>query len=158
MLKATDFKPTDLCYTFVADDGTNYHIASSLLRKHCLEKLGQTDIFLLALRPKLAASFITKNVVHPLRVASLRPQDLFEPVIFCSFDKITHPNGHPDAMLVDGHHRYCRLALEGEKYIRAYILAEKIWKDFQIEDDAFMRTYTKEELEAEPIAQKPHWK
>jgi hypothetical protein len=53
----------------------------------------------------------------------------------------------PDVMLVDGHHRYVRAAIEKCGSILAWLLTEDQWRPFQIPN---MPKITKEELAALP--------
>lgn len=146
--------PWTQVYTFVALDGTNVHIHSPRLREHCIAlRYPWTPA---VVDVPLARSFIRDNIVDPRRVSQLTEQHFIEPIILCKTEAfgLNHPT-IPDVLLVDGHHRYTRAAMDGMQTIRAWILELYQWQPFTIYN---LPDYTREALNAEPIIAKPHWR
>lgn len=153
MIDGTKLSPWEQIYTFVARDGTNIHIHSSRLRLHCLA-MKYEPVYVPVDRP-LAKSFICNNVVHPPRVMGLTPENLFEPIILCKTPSFGRNDPlWPDVLLVDGHHRFTRMALDHIPQIRAFLLELHQWQDFTVVN---IPSRTQQQLTNEPILPKPHW-
>lgn len=131
MLDGSKYKSGDPIYTFVADDGTNTHIDSKLLREWCLSNKSSLEVFATPVDPKLALRFQDENIISPVRVFELWHRRDLDPVIYCKSGTFT--DGRPDVMLVDGHHRYTLAAAKAWPVIPAYILELNQWKPFQID-------------------------
>lgn len=153
-------------YTWVADTGENIHIDTQAIRNWCIKR--QPKVQLVGIDLVLAKSFIHQNVVNPQRCVQLAIEceaglRKLDPVIFCLMQKpeldkrgIKYGGGQtPDALLVDGHHRYAMMAMLKQPTIPGHVLTVHQWARFRIIDDrpAHMKplTVTKEELEAQPV-------
>lgn len=141
-------------YTFVANDGTNVRIHATKLREHCLA-LSYKSV-LVPVDVPLARSFVRDNVVDMCRVTQLTDENLREPIILCKTEAFgkNHPV-IPDTLLVDGHHRFVRNAMDGQRIIAAWLLEFYQWSPFMISN---VPDTTRATLKAEPILPKPHWK
>jgi hypothetical protein len=141
------FKPI---FTFVADDGENYHIDTHALRDWCVaqEKLGKLEIFNIPLKYDLAATFIPENVIAPDRVFELaeRPIESLDPIIMVKDG--TETNNAPNVMLVDGHHRFFLACLRKWTYIPGHLLEVSQWKPFQLHN---LPSITREQLRRSPL-------
>jgi hypothetical protein len=137
-------------FSFVGDDGTNIHVNAEKLRLWCIEN--KPEIFLLPLRYELLNNFKRDNVVNPERVLELASRKDLAPIIMVK-DGTIGGNGYPNAILVDGHHRYALACLRGQKYIDGYFLEEAQWRPFQIH---WLRDLTAEELRARPVTKRDY--
>jgi hypothetical protein len=135
-------------YSFVADNGENIHIDSERLRLWCIAN--KPEVFWIPLKYDLLEEFIRDNVVDPNRVIELGKRKDLEPIIMVK-DGTTGSNGHPNALLVDGHHRYALACLRRQTIIEGHFLEEAQWRPFQIH---WMRDLTAEELRARPITKR----
>lgn len=151
-IKASKLDHMEPVYTWVADDGSNIHIASRLLRDWCMKR--QPRVELMPVDHDFAASFLRENTVDPMRVLQLSVEcDLgirkLDPIILCQRGTYTH--GLPDVMLVDGHHRYVLAAMKEWPVIPCYNLIPHQWKRFRVVD---CPDVTKDQLAASPITQR----
>jgi len=137
-------------YTFVGDDGENIHIDSDALRIWC--EVTKPEIFLIPLKYELLIDFERDNVISMERVyeLSMDIKKSLEPIIMVK-DGTIAKNGYPNAMLVDGHHRYALHCFGGKQHIAGYFLEVEQWKPFQIHGIPDM---TKEQLRAKPITKR----
>lgn len=141
-------------YTFVDMNGVNTNINAAALREWCLSN--HLEISLAPIDHKLANSFIHENVISPQRIKQMfaNPKLLDEPVIFCK-DGTYGKEGHPNVMLVDGHHRYFIHAYMKLKYINCYILNVEQWKPFQMHN---IPSVTREQLQRVPVVARDYHK
>lgn len=141
-------------YTFVDMEGNNINIDSAKLRLWCLQ--ANLEIVLTPIDHKLAASFLTQNVISLKRVQQLLDnfQLLEEPIIFCK-DGTYHTDGGANVMLVDGHHRYFTKAYLNMRFIESYLLEVEQWKPFQMHD---LPNITREQLESIPVITRDYHK
>jgi hypothetical protein len=116
-------------FTFVADDGENVHIDSEALRLWC--KLAKPEVFWIPLKYELAKEFVRDNVISVERVAELSKRKDLDPIIMVK-DGTIGENGHPNAMLVDGHHRYYLACLAKLEVIPGHFLEVDQWKPFKL--------------------------
>jgi hypothetical protein len=139
-------------YSFVGDDGENIHIDSEALRQWCM--MTKPEIFLLPLNYELLKMFERDNVISMERVfeLSLDIKKSLEPIIMVK-DGTIGENGAPNALLVDGHHRYALHCLGGKKHIEGHFLEVAQWKPFQLHDIPDM---TKDQLRAAPITKRDY--
>jgi hypothetical protein len=137
-------------YTFVGDDGVTTHIDSEALRLWCVAN--KPEIFLMPMRPEVAEQMIPDNVVSIDRVRQLSLRKDLAPIIMVK-DGTTGPNGHPNAMMVDGHHRYFLAFLRKQPYIEGHFLEEHQWKPFQIH---WLRDMSAEELRRRPVTKRDY--
>jgi hypothetical protein len=135
-------------YSFVADDGTNVHIDSELLRLWCI--LNKPEIFWLPLRYELLDQFKNDNVISEERVIELSKRNNLDPIIMVKDGTIGN-NGGPNVMLVDGHHRYVLACLRKQAHIAGHLLEVEQWRPFQIH---WLRDITAEELRARPVTKR----
>lgn len=146
MIDGTTLPPTDQVYTWVADDGTNWHIHAERLRLWCKAK-PSLKVHLAPVDHQLARSFISDNIASMERVVELALRDdKLDPIIFCK--RGTFTNGRPDVMLVDGHHRYVLASVMRSAVIPCYMIGTKQWEPFRIVN---IPDYTRDELNAIPI-------
>lgn len=134
----------DPVYTFVADDGTNTHIAVRPLREFCFTS--GLEVFQAPVEAKIANMLLRENSVSPARLRELVGREL-DPIIYAKDG--TSTDGAPDVMLVDGHHRYVLAAAAKMPYILAYFLEESQWRPFEIKSP--LLDTTREALIATPI-------
>lgn len=137
-------------YTFVADDGENIHIDSEGLR--LWTKLAKPEVFWIPLRYELAWDFIRDNVVDPFRIQELANRKELDPIIMVK-DGTIGSNGHPNAMLVDGHHRYFIACMCRLEVIPGHMLEVEQWKPFQLHGIPKM---TKEQLVRTPVTKRDY--
>jgi hypothetical protein len=137
-------------YSFVGDDGENIHIDSESLRQWCV--MAKPEIFLMPLKYELVAEFKRDNVISPARVVELAQRKHLDPIIMVK-DGTTGSNGNPNALLVDGHHRYAVACLRGQFAIEGHFLEVEQWKPFQLHDIPDM---TKDQLRAAPITKRDY--
>ena len=137
-------------YSFVGDDGENIHIDSEALRQWCIKT--KPEIFLIPLKYELLSEFRRDNVISEERVfeLSLDIQKSLEPIIMVK-DGTIGSNGNPNALLVDGHHRYVLACWRGQFAIEGHFLEVAQWKPFQIHGIPDM---TKDQLIASPITKR----
>jgi hypothetical protein len=135
-------------YSFVADDGTNIHINSEGLRLWCIEN--KPEIFWIPLKYELLEEFKRDNVFSMERVVELSKRKHLDPIIMVK-DGTIGANGGPNALLVDGHHRYVLACMRKQSHIEGYFLEVEQWKPFQIH---WLRDLTAEELRARPITKR----
>lgn len=135
-------------YSFVGDDGENIHIDSEALRQWCL--LIKPEIYSIPLKYELVIEFRRDNVISQERVAELSKRKNLDPIIMVK-DGTTGSNGTPNALLVDGHHRYVLACLRKQFIIEGHFLEVAQWKPFQLHDIPDM---TKEQLRAAPITKR----
>jgi hypothetical protein len=144
------FDPFKPIFTFVADDGTNYHIDTHALRDWCVGqlKLAQLEVFLIPLKYDLAATFIPENVIAPARIRELsqRPVASLDPIIMAKDGTLT--NNASNVMLVDGHHRFFLACLRKQTFIEGHLLEPSQWKPFQLHN---LPSITKEQLRRSPL-------
>lgn len=145
MLSASDLKPFETLYTFVANDGTNTHIAAERLRQWCLAA-PNLEIFEVPVEKRIAEGFIKRNIVSYANCVRLVTHQHLNPLIYAKTGTFTE--GRPDVMLVDGHHRYVYAAAAGRRTFPAFILEEAEWHPFRV---AGALNLTQEELEAVPV-------
>lgn len=137
-------------YTFVGDDGENIHIDSEALRVWCM--LTKPEVFWIPLKYELAYDFIRDNVVDPFRIQELAKRKDLDPIIMVK-DGTLGDNGHPNAMLVDGHHRYFIACMCKMEVIPGYMLEVEQWKPFQLHGIPKM---TKEQLVRTPVTKRDY--
>ena len=137
-------------YSFVANDGTNVHINSEGLRQWCIAN--KPEIFWLPMNYEVAKQFIPDNVVSMDRVRELSTRKNLDPIIMVK-DGTFGSNGHPNGMLVDGHHRYFLAFLRKQPVIEGYFLEESQWKPFQIH---WLRDLSAEELRRRPVTKRDY--
>lgn len=147
MLDAKDYPPGTPIYSYVAgdDEHTNVHIDSEKLRVWCVEHKAELEWVWIPVEVKQAREWIRDNVVdvsHVMRVMEMKSLD---PVILCRIDP-PRPKW-PQALYVDGHHRYVAAAVLKVKMIPAFILKPEQWQQFQI---AGLPDMTQELLRAMP--------
>ena len=153
MIDGSRLSPWEQIYTFVARDGRNIHIHAPRLRLHCLAM--QYDVVLVPVDYKLARSFLRTNTVDPRRVVTMTPEAAFEPIILCKTEAFgTNDPIIPDVLMVDGHHRFTRAAMDGLKTIRAYLLELSQWQPFTVVN---LPDTTQKRLTAEPIIPHSYW-
>jgi hypothetical protein len=119
-------------YTFVAKDGENIHIDVEALRRWTIKTL--PEIFFLPIDMQLAVSFVEKNTISLARVQyMMNHRDLLDaPVIFCK-DGTYGPDGAPNVMLADGHHRFfIKGIILHEPFIEGHMLEPEQWRPFQM--------------------------
>lgn len=119
-------------YTFVAADGSNVHIHTERLHLH-LQSLPpdkRPKVQMVELSYELAQKFIHTNVVAIERVRQLDIRNLQDPIVFCSDG--TSTDGRKNCMLVDGHHRFTRAAIDGYQLIPSYVLDPLEWEPFRV--------------------------
>jgi hypothetical protein len=137
-------------FSFVCDDGTNIHVNAGALRLWCIEN--KPEICWLPLNYDLMKIFKTDNTVSSERIVELSKRKDLDPIIMVK-DGTIGSNGHPNAILVDGHHRYALACLRGQKYIEGYFLEEAQWRPFQIFG---LRDVTAEDLRNSPVTKRDY--
>jgi hypothetical protein len=137
-------------YTFVGDDGVTTHINSEALRLWCV--VNKPEIFLMPMRPEVAEQMIPDNVVSIDRVRQLSLRKGLAPIIMVK-DGTFGANGGPNAMLVDGHHRYFLAWLRQQAFIEGHFLEEHQWRPFQIH---WLRGMSKDELRRRPVTKRDY--
>jgi hypothetical protein len=130
MIDALSLPPTTPIFTWISDRGENINIHSSALRECCLHYRPQ--VINVAIDHDLAATFLKHNIINAARIAQLANRYLHEPVepiLFCE-----HRAGNPDALLVDGHHRYYLAHTYNSLYLRAWMIPEEAWRPFTLKN------------------------
>jgi hypothetical protein len=135
-------------YTFVGDDGENIHIDSIKLRLWCIEN--KPEIFWIPLKYELAAEFLRDNVISIERAKELSKRKDLDPIIMAK-DGTIGANGGPNALLVDGHHRYFLACMSKMQAIPGHFLEVEQWKPFQLHG---LPNLTKEQLIKSPITKR----
>lgn len=150
-LQAKDYPEGAPVYSYVADDGVNVHIDSDKLRQWCAEHRFELEVLHTPVDGNVARNYLTENVVdlgHLVRVLAMTRLD---PIIYGKWGTLT--KGRPDAILIDGHHRYCAAAIRYEAFIPSYVLERAQWEPFQIEG---LPNVTQDQLRAQPTAKSTH--
>lgn len=140
-----DGKP-HFIYTFIErDTGRNIHVDSELLRQWCAANRSTLEVVLTPVEERIAKTFLTGNVIDVDHVVEVGQMKHLDPIIY----GITEigANGHPDVLLIDGHHRYFLAAVKGEPLIPSYLLKPEQWKPFEI---IGLPSQTEDELIATP--------
>lgn len=137
-------------YTFTSDEGVTTHINAEGLRQWCIAN--KPEIFWIPINRKVAQQFIPDNVISIDRVKELGRRKNLSPIIMVK-DGTIGDNGYPNAMLVDGHHRYFLAYLRGQNVIEGYFLEESQWRPFQIH---WLRDVSKEELRRRPVTKRDY--
>lgn len=145
--QASDYKPTDAIYSFVAPDGVNIHIDSRRLREWCLRT--GPEIALVPVATHVALKYMSDNTVNPDRVSELGNEWIstgrLEPII------LGHYCDSPwsEVLLIDGHHRFVMAALVARiSLIPAFLLRPREWQEFRIFG---LPDLTREQLRASPV-------
>lgn len=149
-------------YTWVADHcGTNIHIDAKRLREWVIKRKPKQHIT--PVDPEFAAGFIANNAVDPIRVLQLMVEvemgaRKLDPIILCQLEtdklealglKFSHKP--PDAILVDGRHRYTIAAIKKWPFIPCHLLQVQQWWRFRITGHP---DFTQEVLKAAPLGQR----
>lgn len=152
MLQPRDMKLNEGVYTFVTKSGANINVASTRLYNWCENNQASLarQITMLPVDLSMAKSFLKDNIASLARVQELRSRPTLSPVILC---RSTGSDEIPDAMLVDGHHRYVLYALLGRKFILSYLLEPQQWHPFIVEG---LSDLTQAQLSAIPITQRSY--
>lgn len=151
MIDARTLKKTEQIYTWVRDDGINFNVATSRLLAWINDR-GRTKVLkqLLPVTRDMVNKFIAEGAVSPERIKQLvEGPPALDPIILCltgRYDINGVPG--PEAMLVDGRHRYTIHALLGLPQVAAYIVRPQHWARFQI---AGLMPLTKEEHARVPV-------
>jgi hypothetical protein len=135
-------------YTFVGDDGENIHINAIGLRKWCIDN--KPEILWIPLDYEIAKSFVRDNVISLDRVKELMLRPNLDPIIMVK-DGTFGSNGGPNALLVDGHHRFYLAYKQKKIVIEGYFLEVWQWKPFQLHG---LPNMTKEQLRKKPITKR----
>lgn len=146
MLDAKDYKPGCAIYSFVAEDGTNTHVDSELLRQWCAANKDKLEIMLTPVGGKIAQSFLTDGVIDIKHVERVLQMPHLDPIIYGKTGTFTEA-GAPDVLLIDGHHRFFAAWLSRCELLPSYILEPAQWQQFQIEG---LPDLTEEQLRAMP--------
>ena len=149
MLKAKDYPAGSPIYTFIHDKGENFHIDSVRLRLWCLKN--NPEIFLVPVDPSIGKEYIRDKVVSQRRLLQLfkrynSSKEDIEPIIFGRF-----PYPPPDAMLIDGHHRFTLASMFKAEFISAFVLEIPQWEAFRIEG---LPDLTQKVLRNRPVAER----
>lgn len=142
-LDAKDYPPGTHIYSFVGHDGVNINIDAEKLRLWCAEH--RPEVRLTPVRASIAVDFLDGNVVDLEHVKEVMLLPTLDPIIYGQTG--IGDNGLPDVILIDGHHRYFIAWLTREQFIPAYLVPEKIWREFEI---IGLPQITEEELRAMP--------
>jgi len=146
VLQAKDYPTGSAIYSFVdAETGENTHVDSEKLRQWCAANKASLEILLTPVDPQVALGFLEGNVIDLAHVARVQKMPKLDPIIYGKVGTLT--NGHPDVLLIDGHHRFFLAYAEGEPFIPAYILEPAQWQEFKIEG---LPNMTEEQLRAKP--------
>jgi len=129
MIPMAEMREGESIYSHVLPCGTNVHIAAARLRLHLLTH--QPTPFLVPIDLNLCHTFYAARAIDDARILSLTPHELSEPIILCK--DLTLTEGRPDVLFCDGHHRYVRRALDGERWIKAWLVEYADWQPFRIE-------------------------
>lgn len=148
MINVEDLPPGEHIYTFVGDDGENIHIASSRLRRWCMDS--GIEPVLAPMNREVAETFLTDNVISVDRVRQMDANPAVDPVIMCKTGTFT--NGNPDVVLADGHHRY--YLQRNQALFLTYLLEREQWEQFRITGILSM---TKDELREYPVLKRDYW-
>lgn len=127
--RAEDYGPFDPVYTYAGDDGRVVNIDAVKLRAWChMEwKHGNLDVVLVPVDHDLAQQWVKDGTVDLEHVLDLTQYASLDPVIFGVW-----PKPGPDAILIDGHHRFCLMGLFGMPHIPAFHLTEAQWRPFEV--------------------------
>src|SRR5438105_4604561 len=126
MIKYESLPSGEPLYMFVSDDGTEQiNIHSPSLRKYCLERQPPLEIFVTPIQLGIVNRLLREKSVDMNRVFALTEEHLKEPISFCR---------HTDSLvlLVDGHHRLVRTALDGRQLIKCWVLPPEEWDQFRV--------------------------
>jgi len=116
-------------YQWVGDDGEHVAIDAGNLRLWCLANRASLEVKHVPVEMRIAFDFVDKNnSINADRLWTLTSKERMEPLIYCG-----GAGDIPD-LLVDGHHRYCRAALDHWESISAWLLTEAQWRPFRLKD------------------------
>jgi hypothetical protein len=139
-------------YSFVGDDGENIHIDAQSLRRWCMSNK-KLEICMIPLRVELAKEMVRDNVVSTERIVELSRRRHLDPIIMCKDGTFSKENGGPNALIVDGHHRFVLACLAKMSVIPGYFLNVEQWKPFQLYGIPDM---TREQLIKAPITKRDY--
>lgn len=129
MIANKDMSDWETIFAHVDDDtGEHTNIAVGRLFPEVVAQIafGKLDIALVPVEEKIAAYFRTHRGVEDARLQRLSDDfKAYDPIMFACMPDGTH-------LLVDGHHRYVKAAALGAEHIKAVLVPEPIWREFQI--------------------------
>lgn len=133
MIPASHMRPREPIYTWVADDGTNVHIASERLYHWVQTNAATLTCGLIPIDFTRGQDYLRDNIASIDRCLELLSRDpsTITPMIFG--ERGTYTDGAPDVFHIDGHHRYALYAMCQIPQALAYLLTIDQWKPFQIE-------------------------
>lgn len=136
-------------YSFVSDDGEQIDIAVDRLRAWIAINMSALDKAMIPVDRDGYDRIVHENAINPLKLAEVlnSPDAMLEPVII-GYDGVwTEAHGYPNAILIDGHHRFAAHFVRGHAECRAYLLPKSQWEPFMISGVPRM---TKQQLVAIP--------
>lgn len=134
MRRIEDYGPLDPIYIFVGNDGEQVIIDTDALYEWCKlypPKVWSVPLDEAAVQEMLRDNCIQLSRLQEMLIATVADAAAFsDPVIFLKTG--TQTNGEPDALLCDGHHRYCVRWACRESFIDGYVLDHEQWEPFVI--------------------------
>jgi hypothetical protein len=128
----------------------NIHVDSEKLRQWCAAHRSELECLLTPVNPKIASSFLEDNVIDLDHAKEVLKMPALDPIIYGLSGTFT--NGNPDAILIDGHHRYFLAWVTKHEFIPSYLLKPEQWEPFKIDG---LPSLTEEQLRAMPT--KAEW-
>jgi hypothetical protein len=122
MIDVRDIGPTEQLFTHQDEDGTLTTYAASRLAAFCEMHVPRSRV---AIEPEAAALFNAVRGVEPHRLQRLGTRELLTPLVFVHLPDGTH-------LLVDGTHRYVRLAQLGVPDAPAYLVSWEAAQPFLV--------------------------
>lgn len=112
-------------FTHKAEDGTLRHFAADRLFRYCVGT--GHEIVLVEIEPGYNMVIREKRGIEQHRLDRLTDDMLLLPVLYAM--DVTPGTG----LLIDGHHRYVRVAERGDTVIPAFVTQPKLWSRFLVE-------------------------
>ncbi len=124
-MKFADCQRMDQAFMHIDDDGVVRHFNATALFEWAV--LTAQEVCEIPIDREQAAWIVKNNGVEPSRLAAITHRMLDDPLLLARF---------PDdsSIMVDGNHRYVAAVAAGRQTIKAYIIDEKDWSGFLIED------------------------
>jgi len=126
MLDTITLPVSDQVFTHVSEaTGINTQLAGTSIREHCDRTLAK--LFLVALEPHAAKMTVMYRGIELPRLERATRTEHYKPLLYLDMPEGTQ-------LLADGSHTYVARYIKGHRYALAYIVPERIWRDFVVTD------------------------
>lgn len=131
MIPYRDIGPNEELFTYVNDEsGEQLTWAITRLREYLIATDAQ--VFAIEVDPQHAAFIRTNRSIEQARLDRLTGLTLQEPLILAT-------EFHGEDLMLDGHHRYVKLAEVGDRFARAYVVMADVWRQFLVDHPRYTR-------------------